>query len=95
MDFAEILLSHDQRPDKALADWLTNWSYLAIALKENKFNEGELLSLIKFELGGANRSHILDRLKSRWNTLRTKREKEELKKVRDRYAGKRCGEKTV
>lgn len=90
MDFAELLLTHDARPHKALADWLTNWSYLALALKENQFTEDELLSLIKLELSGACRPQILNRLKSRWNKLRTKRETEELTKVRERYVGKRC-----
>jgi hypothetical protein len=85
MTFHETLITHDHRPDEALKDWLGNWSYLSIALKENKFSESELLSLIKFELMGKCRCQILDRLKARYNKLRARREQQELEKVRKRY----------
>lgn len=89
MTFDEILKNHDHTQHKALVDWLSNWSYLAIALRDNSFSEDELLSLIKYELCGNCRMQILLRLKTRWNTLRTKREKAELQKERESYVRER------
>ena len=73
--------------DEPLNDWLGNWTLLSMKLTERNLSEDELLRLIKLELRGKGRYQILDRLYSRYNRVRSIRERKEIVDARKRSRG--------
>jgi len=66
-----------------LRNHISNWSKLSARIYKEDISEIKLLCMIDLEKIGRNRRHLLNRLYSRYNKLRTAREKAELFKDLD------------
>jgi len=60
---------------------MSNWIKVADKIYKEA-SEGELLMMMKFEVEHKNRGYVIERLHSRYNALRVKREKKELSEWR-------------
>lgn len=60
---------------------MSNWIKVADTIYKQA-DEAELLMMIKFEAHNKNRGYVIERLHSRYNALRVRREKKELNEWR-------------
>ena len=80
-----IKLLKEVEIDKATAPRIkramSNWIKIADKIYKDA-SEKELLMMMKFELEHKNRGYVIERLQSRYNALRVRREKKELSEWR-------------
>ena len=60
--------------DRLKESWLGNWTYLSMCLAENKTTLRDYLVLMKLELDGKSRKHIINRLRTKYNSIRVTEE---------------------
>ena len=81
MEFLPNHISNKQR--ELFLDLLSNWNKTAIVLGD--LSEVELLNAIYVEATTQRRMFFIERLKGRYNKLRSKRENEEILKLINKF----------
>ena len=64
-----------------LREYLGNWTLLSMKFRDHDFSEAELLRLLKMEIIGKCRTQMIERIYSKFNTVRRHREMEEITDV--------------
>jgi hypothetical protein len=64
-----------------LREYLGNWTLLSMKFRDKDFTEAELMRLLKLEIIGKCRRQMIERIYSKFNTVRRHREMEEIADV--------------
>ena len=64
-----------------LREYLGNWTLLSMKFRDNEFSESDLVRLLKMEIIGKCRIQMVERIYSKFNTVRRHREMEEIADV--------------